>query len=114
MDESIRAFITFLESEQRASPETVRNYASDLRQLDRFLVSSRLASSPVDPASLSSDAVRAYLEWLDRKGESRRHWRENWPRSEASIATSAVGVSRATIPSKPYGLPNYHGLFHVC
>ena len=69
MDESIRAFITFLESEQRASPETVRNYASDLRQLDRFLVSSRLASSPVDPASLSSDAVRAYLEWLDRKGE---------------------------------------------
>lgn len=69
MDESIRAFITFLESEQRASPETVRNYASDLRQLDRFLVSSRLVSSPVDPASLSSDAVRAYLEWLDRKGE---------------------------------------------
>lgn len=69
MDESIRAFITFLESEQRASPETVRNYASDLRQLDRFLVSSRLASSPVDPASLSADAVRAYLEWLDRKGE---------------------------------------------
>ena len=69
MDESIRAFITFLDSEQRASPETVRNYASDLRQLDRFLVSSRLASSPVDPASLSADAVRAYLEWLDRKGE---------------------------------------------
>lgn len=69
MDDSIRAFITFLENEQRASPETVRNYASDLRQLDRFLVSSRLASSPVDPASLSSDAVRAYLEWLDRKGE---------------------------------------------
>ena len=69
MDESIRAFITFLESEQRASPETVRNYASDLRQLDRFLVSSRLASSPVDPASLSPDAIRAYLEWLDRKGE---------------------------------------------
>jgi integrase/recombinase XerC len=69
MDESIRAFIAFLETERRASPETVRNYASDLRQLDRFLVSSRVASSPVDPASLSSDAVRAYLEWLDKKGE---------------------------------------------
>lgn len=69
MDESIRAFITFLESEQRASPETVRSYASDLRQFDRFLVSSRLASPPIDPGSLSSDAVRAYLEWLDRKGE---------------------------------------------
>ena len=69
MDESIRAFVAFLESEQRASPETVRNYASDLRQLNKFLASSRLASSPVDPASLSSDAVRSYLEWLDRKGE---------------------------------------------
>jgi integrase/recombinase XerC len=68
MDEPIRAFITFLRTEQRASPETVRNYASDLRQLNRFLVSRGLVSSPVDPASLSADAVRGYLEWLDRRG----------------------------------------------
>jgi integrase/recombinase XerC len=68
MDESIRAFITFLTVEQRSSPDTLRNYASDLRQFGRFLLASGLASSPLDPASLSSDAVRAYLEWLDRKG----------------------------------------------
>ena len=68
MDEAIRAFITFLRAEQRASPETVRNYASDLRQLHRFLLSRRLVSSPIDPSSLSSDAVRAYLQWLDQKG----------------------------------------------
>jgi integrase/recombinase XerC len=68
MDESIRAFITFLTVEQRSSPDTLRNYASDLRQFARFLLVSGLASSPLDPASLSSDAVRAYLEWLDRKG----------------------------------------------
>jgi integrase/recombinase XerC len=68
MDESIRAFITSLKIEQRSSPDTLRNYASDLRQLSRFVLISGLASSPVDPASLSSDAVRAYLEWLDRKG----------------------------------------------
>lgn len=68
MDEPIRAFIAFLRTEQRASPETLRNYASDLRQLERFLVSQRLTPSPVDPASLSTDAVRAYLQWLDRKG----------------------------------------------
>jgi integrase/recombinase XerC len=68
MDEPVRAFIAFLRTEQRASPETVRNYASDLRQLNQFLLSRRLVSSPADPASLSADAVRAYLQWLDRRG----------------------------------------------
>ena len=68
MDEPIRAFIGFLRAEQRASPETLRNYASDLRQLHRFVVSRRLAPSPVDPASLSRDSVRAYLQWLDQQG----------------------------------------------
>ena len=67
MDEPIRAFIAFLRAEQRASPETLRNYASDLRQLHTFLLSRRLAPSPVDPALLSTDAVRAYLQWLDQK-----------------------------------------------
>jgi integrase/recombinase XerC len=68
MDEPIRAFITFLRTEQRASSETVRNYASDLRQLNGFLVSRRFVPAPVDPASVSSDAVRAYLQWLDQNG----------------------------------------------
>jgi len=68
MDEPIRAFIGYLRTEQRASPETLRNYASDLRQLYKFLLSRRLVSSPIDPNSLSSDAVRAYLQWLDQKG----------------------------------------------
>ena len=49
MDEPIRAFIGFLRTEQRASPETLRNYASDLRQLHKFLLSRRLVSSPIDP-----------------------------------------------------------------
>jgi integrase/recombinase XerC len=69
MDEAIRAFIAFLRVDQGASPETVRNYASDLRQLGGFLLSSRLAERPINPAALSSDSVRAYLQWLDRKGE---------------------------------------------
>jgi integrase/recombinase XerC len=68
MDESIRAFIAFLQAEQRASPETFRNYASDLRQLNRFLLSQRLTASPVDPAAVSTDAVRAFLQWLDQRG----------------------------------------------
>jgi integrase/recombinase XerC len=68
MDEPISAFIAFLRAEQRASPETLRNYASDLRQFHSFLLSRRLASAPVDPRSLSADAVRAYLQWLDQQG----------------------------------------------
>lgn len=68
MDEPIRAFIAFLRAEQRASPETLRSYASDLRQLHRFLLSRGLAYAPVDPGSLTSDAIRAYLQWLDQQG----------------------------------------------
>jgi integrase/recombinase XerC len=68
MDDSIRAFITFLRAEQRASPETFRNYASDLRQLSTFLLARRLVSAPIHPASISTEAVRAYLQWLDQRG----------------------------------------------
>jgi integrase/recombinase XerC len=71
MDDAIRPFITFLTVERGASPSTLRNYASDLRQLRAFLLSARLADQPVDPAALSSDSIRAYLQWLDRKGEKR-------------------------------------------
>ncbi|HSB43702.1 MAG TPA: tyrosine recombinase XerC [Nitrospira sp.] len=71
MDDAIRAFITFLTVERGASPATLRNYASDLRQLRSFLLSARLADPPVDPAALSPDSIRAYLQWLDRKGEKR-------------------------------------------
>lgn len=69
MDDAIRDFVTFLNVERRASPETTRNYASDLRQFRGFLLTSRLAEAPVDAATLSIDAVRSYLQWLDRKRE---------------------------------------------
>jgi integrase/recombinase XerC len=71
MDDAIRAFLGFLTVERGASQETLRNYASDLRQLHRFLFSARLADQPIDPAELSADSIRAYLQWLDRKGEKR-------------------------------------------
>ena len=37
MEDTIRAFVTFLEVEHGASPETLRNYGSDFRQLDTFV-----------------------------------------------------------------------------
>ncbi len=71
MDDAIRAFVTFLRVERRASPETLRSYASDLRQLSGFILGNQTVSSPIDPATLSVDTIRRYLQWLDHKGEKR-------------------------------------------
>lgn len=71
MDDAIRAFVTYLKVERRATPETVRNYTSDLRQLGRFILDNQIVSSPIDPAELPVEAIRRYLQWLDHKGEKR-------------------------------------------
>lgn len=72
MDDAIRAFMTFLSVERQASPETIRSYRSDLQQLTTFLIQSR--PTPQTPRSLpigdvTTESLRAYLHWLDRKGE---------------------------------------------
>lgn len=72
MDDAIRAFMTFLAVERQASPETIRNYRSDLQQLTAFLIQSRPMpqtqhSFPI--GNVTTESLRAYLHWLDRKGE---------------------------------------------
>lgn len=69
MDDAIRAFVSYLTVERNASAETIRNYRSDLSQLDQFLrrMNKRTAHLPVD--SITTDDVRSYLHWLDQKGE---------------------------------------------
>ncbi|MCA1958539.1 MAG: tyrosine recombinase XerC [Nitrospira sp.] len=69
MEDQIRAFMRFLEGERNASPETVRNYSSDLRQLSAFLRKSGEGEHPITPARITTDDVRRYLHWLDRNGE---------------------------------------------
>ena len=71
MDDAIRAFVTFLDVERGASRETLRNYASDLRQFASFITAGTSGTRPVDPAAIQSDMVRGYLQWLDRKREKR-------------------------------------------
>jgi integrase/recombinase XerC len=71
MDEAVRAFVTFLDVERGASRETLRSYASDLRQFISFMTVAAAGIRPVDPAAVQSDTVRAYLQWLDRKREKR-------------------------------------------
>lgn len=69
MDDAIRAFMTFLELERHASQETMRNYASDLRQFQTFMKAEHLAVPLLDPATVQTESIRSYLHWLDRKRE---------------------------------------------
>jgi integrase/recombinase XerC len=69
MEDAIRAFLTFLDVERNASEQTTRNYRSDLHQLAAFLhlQGQDLPSIPVD--QITTEHLRRYLHWLDRKGE---------------------------------------------
>ncbi|MEQ1793280.1 MAG: tyrosine recombinase XerC [Nitrospira sp.] len=72
MDDAIRAFMTFLTVERQASPETIRNYRSDLQQLTTFLAQAQLAPQTertVTIREVTTESLRAYLHWLDRKGD---------------------------------------------
>ncbi|MEO5956082.1 MAG: tyrosine recombinase XerC [Nitrospiraceae bacterium] len=69
MDDAIRNFMTFLNLERHASPETVRNYGSDLRQFHTFMKAERPGLSTLIPSTVTTESVRAYLHWLDRKQE---------------------------------------------
>ena len=69
MDDAIRAFMTFLELERHASHETVRNYVSDLRQFQAFMRAEHPGVPTLDPATVKTESIRAYLHWLDRKRE---------------------------------------------
>ncbi|HSF66730.1 MAG TPA: tyrosine recombinase XerC [Nitrospiraceae bacterium] len=69
MEDAIRAFMTFLQFEHHASHETVRSYGSDLRQFQAFMTTEYPNAPPIDPASVQTESIRAYLHWLNHKHE---------------------------------------------
>ena len=69
MEDAIRAFVSFLEVERNASRETIRSYHSDLQQLTRFLHRTESAPRSIRADHVSTEDIRAYLHWMDRKGE---------------------------------------------
>ena len=71
MDDAIRAFMTIIELERHASHETVRSYASDLRQFQTFMRAEHPGVPTLDPATVQTESIRAYLHWLDRKRENK-------------------------------------------
>ncbi len=69
MDDAIRAFVSYLTVERNASAETIRNYRSDLYQLDRFLRRTNKRTAHISVDAITTDDVRSYLHWLDHRGE---------------------------------------------
>jgi integrase/recombinase XerC len=69
MEDAIGTFVRFLEVERNASPETVRNYRSDLRQLASFLHRGGRPAGSVKADRITTEDLRQYLHWLDRQGE---------------------------------------------
>lgn len=67
MEKDIRAFVAFLKEERGASPETIRAYASDLRQFLAFASAARPIGRSLAPADVDAALVREYLFWLDRR-----------------------------------------------
>jgi len=62
MEDHVTKFIRALEVEENASPHTVRNYASDLRQLVQFIAGSKkVGPVAVDWVSIDRDTVRAFV-----------------------------------------------------
>jgi len=70
MEAAVRAFITFLEVERRASSETIRAYHSDLRQFLSYVNQTHPATgSALRPEDVDALMIRGYLAWLDRQRE---------------------------------------------
>jgi len=62
MEAQIREFLRGLEVEENASPHTLRNYASDLRQLAAFVADRQgVAPAEVDCRSIDHTTMRAFL-----------------------------------------------------
>ena len=72
MEAAIRAFLTFLAVERRASPETIRAYRSDLRQFHAYVTTATPSSdSQPRPDDVDALMIRGYLAWLDQQKEKK-------------------------------------------
>jgi len=70
MDDLIRQYADQLRHERNASAHTVRNYLSDLAQLQAFLLDRELcldSNRVVDVKKIELHAVRAFLAWLTQQ-----------------------------------------------
>jgi integrase/recombinase XerC len=67
MDAAVRSFLTYLQTERRASPHTVRNYGQDLGQLLDFLRNEQIET----PAQVQPFTIRSFMALRANKGDSK-------------------------------------------
>ncbi len=67
MDAAVRSFLTYLQTERRASPHTLRNYGQDLGQLLDFLRNEQLGT----PAQVQPCTIRSFMATRSNKGDGK-------------------------------------------
>jgi len=68
LQEAILLFLVHLRHERAVSEQTIRAYASDLRQFQQF-IAEKLARQDVSPSEVTVDHVRAFIALLHRSLE---------------------------------------------
>jgi len=72
MRDVLKQFLEFLRLNRNVSPHTLRAYDSDLSQYLEFLTGHlKKPASAIQPREIDSQAVRAFLDSLHRRGSSR-------------------------------------------
>jgi integrase/recombinase XerC len=67
MDAAVRSFLTYLQTERRASPHTLRNYGQDLGQLLDFLRNEQIGN----PAQVQPFTIRSFMAFRANKGDGK-------------------------------------------
>jgi integrase/recombinase XerC len=67
-DLAVARFLSYLRDQRRASPETLRSYASDLRQFGEYLREDAAGGVRGGPAEIDKLAVRGFVARLGRRG----------------------------------------------
>ncbi|MPY87762.1 MAG: tyrosine recombinase [Luteitalea sp.] len=72
LQEHVKAFIEFLALNRHASPHTIRNYESDLRQFTTYLaLATGRKPSQIPSATIDHTTIRGFLAELHARGNSR-------------------------------------------
>lgn len=107
---SVERFLAYLRDQRHASGQTVRAYASDLRQFGTFLRTDHLGTEPPGPEGIDDTMIRAFVASLHvarlekssiaRKLSAVRAWLQHAVREERIRANPGRVVKPPRIPRR--------------